>query len=48
MSHYFPASAQAKCNLVGQIYCTFSMGESLTLCNNVTISNNRLIIFNSC
>ena len=25
--------------LVGQIYCTFSMGESLTMCNNVTISN---------
>ena len=27
-------------NLVGQIYCALSMGESLTICNNnVTISN---------
>ena len=26
-------------SLVGQIYCTFSMRESLTICNNITISN---------
>ena len=24
-----------KLNLVGQTYCTFTMGESLTICNNV-------------
>ena len=37
--------SQTKSNLVGQIYCTFLMGKSLTICNNVTISNKRLTNF---
>ena len=44
MVGHWPVSDQlntlTKSNFVGEIYCTFSMRKSLTMCNNVTICNN--------
>ena len=33
----FSVYGQTKFNLVGQIYCTIFIGESLTICNTVVI-----------
>ena len=36
---HFLSIGGTKSDLVGQLHCTFSIGESLTICNNVSISD---------
>ena len=44
---HFPAYFWTQSNLVGQICYTFSLGESLTICNNVSIFNKWPFNFNT-
>ena len=44
---FWPTSVSGprKSNLVGQFYHTFSMGESLIICNDVSVYNKYLVNF---